>query len=105
MAIHVVSSLRPVLFGSMLLLMSSACRRAERSDAVDTTAPQDTTSSQNAPAPAEYPSSMESERQERQERLYVTGRDGEEPLDVNDELQPGGGAMAGSAGTSSIDMD
>jgi hypothetical protein len=76
MAIH----LRPVLLGSMLLLMSAACRRAERPDVIDTTAPpQDTTTSQSAPAPAptQYPGVSEPGPQEQQspERVHVTGRD------------------------------
>jgi hypothetical protein len=116
MALHIVPSFRPVLFGSMLLMMSAACRRAERSDVVDdTTGPQDTPSSQSAPAaPAEYPSSMERERQEqerierihvtgkdvdpallereraeqeRRERIHVTGRDGVESIGVDEDLQ------------------
>lgn len=103
MALHLVPSVRPVLFGSMLLLMTAACQRTERSDVDDTTAaPQDTTSSQSAPAqaPPAYPGSMERERQEeeRPERIEVTGRDDELHLDIDDELQPGG-AMAGSAGS------
>ena len=48
-----IRSLRPVLCGSMLLLMSAACRSAERSD-VDT---------------------RQEPEQVRQERIHVTGRD------------------------------
>ncbi|MEO8181875.1 MAG: hypothetical protein ABI895_23825 [Deltaproteobacteria bacterium] len=84
---HVLPSLRRVLFGSMLLLTSAACQRAERSDSVDTmTPPQDTTSSQNAPVQAapvqaapESPRSVDGPRQEQQqervERIHVTGKD------------------------------
>jgi len=89
MARHV---LRPVLFGSMLVLMSAACQRAERSDADDTmTPPQDPTSSQNAPAPLREPTSdLESQKEESLERIHVTGKDDE---------QLGGGGKGGSAST------
>jgi len=114
MAIHVLPSLRPVLFGSMLL-MSTACRRAERSDAVDTTTPtRDTTSSRSAPAatppgdPQERihvtgrdddPSSFKRQGQEqnREERIHVTGRDDELQLGRDDDELPLGG-MGGKTG-------
>jgi hypothetical protein len=111
----------------MLLLMSAACQRAERSDAVDTTTPsQDTASSQSAPAqaPPEYPRSFEGsdEEQERQERIRVTGKDVDPSLferereeqerrerihvlgkdhvtDPDDEQELGGGGMGGTPGT------
>jgi len=128
MATHVLPSLRPVLFGSMLLLTSAACQRAERSDSVNTaTAPQDTTSSQNAPAqaPPESPRSFQGQRQEQQqeraERVHVTGRDVDPNLfererqeqarderirvtgkdhmtDRDEELQLGGGGKGGASG-------
>ena len=80
-----------------MLLMSTACRRAERSDAVDTTTPtRDTTSSQSAPA-ATPPG-------DPQERIHVTGRDDELQLGRDDDELPLGGmggktGMGGSAGS------
>ena len=65
MAMYRSPLFRPVLFGSVLLV-STACRRAERSDVDDTrTSPQGTTTSQSAPAPEE----------QRAERIHVTGKD------------------------------
>lgn len=91
MAIHVLPSLRRVLIGSMLLLMSAACRNTERSGTVDTTSPpQQGTGSQTIPAPTapQDPSSPS-------ERIHVTGRD-----DAQVELGAGGrGGTSGSAGT------
>ena len=89
MAIQVLPSLRRVLIGSMLLLMSAACRNTERSGTGDTTSPpQQGTGSQTIPAPTtpQNPSSPT-------ERIHVTGRD-------DDQLELGaGGGTSGSAGT------
>lgn len=103
MAIPVSPSIRPVLLGSMVLLMSAACQRAERSDDVDTTAaPQDTTGSQtpSAPAPSQYPLSLERERQdqERIERVPVAGKD-DEKIAEDDEMELGAGGKGGTGGT------
>jgi hypothetical protein len=125
MTIQVLPFLRPVLFGSLLLL-PAACRNAERSDSVDTITPsQDTTSSQRAPmqAPNVGPSSagIQEQERERQERVRVTGKDVDPSLyererqaqdsrerthvvgkdhaiDGDEELQLGGGGTGGSTG-------
>lgn len=91
MAIHVLPSLRRVLIGSTLLLMSAACRNTERSGAVDTrSAPEQGTGSPGIPAPTspQDPASPS-------ERIHVTGRD-----DDQLELGAGGrGSTSGSSGT------
>jgi hypothetical protein len=95
-------SIRPVLVGTIVLLLG-ACRTDERSNTIDTTTPpQDTQSSQNVPplVPPELPSSVERERilrenaenMEPYERMPVSGRD--------DAMELGnGGSSAGSSGT------
>jgi hypothetical protein len=119
MAIHI---LRPVLVGSLVLMMSAACQR-ERSD--DKTSPlrettsdlendkeesierkhvtgkdedpssMDTTGAQNAPAPAlrEPTSDLENKKEVQRERKHVTGKDHK---GTAVELEPGAGGTTGS---------
>jgi len=95
MSIHIPLSLRPVLAGTIVLVLS-ACRRDERPDVIDTTTPpNDTSTSQNAPpaVPPELPSSLERERMQGEpyDRMPVAGRD--------DMIELGSGGTAGSSGT------
>lgn len=110
---YVQPSIRGVLFGSMLLLASTACRRSERSDMVENRTPPQGTSSQGAPvsAPTESPSAQ---RGEQGERIHVTGKDVQSSLQdqrqeeehferihvtgKDDKLQ-GGGGTGGASGT------
>ena len=122
MADHLVPSLRPVLFGSLALLMSVACSRSEHPQANDTSGTlQDTTGSQSSRAPSSLETAREQERlerihvtgrdidpgllererleQERRERIHVTGRDGKLQAGVDEDLQDNEGTGAGTAGS------